>query len=95
MSFAPASTMFVTGDGSIRGSFKNSETDVFFEFSECPENERDFGPEFDMKVWVHGDENFRFAKMMKTRAFVVVDEAADGSPVVEKWITKQTRFYEA
>ncbi len=95
MSFAPASTCFFpTGDGSIRGSFRNAETDAFFEFSECPEDERCFGPEFNMKVWM-SDGTFRFAKVMKTRAFVVVDEADDGSAVTEKWVTKQARFFDA
>ncbi len=91
MSFAPASTCFPPqGDGSIRGSFRNAETDVFFEFSVAPDCP--FGPEFDMAVWM-SDGTFRNAKVMKTRAFVVVDEAADGSPVVEKWVVKQRHTF--
>ncbi len=103
MAFAPANTSFFPhGDGSIRGSFRNSETDTFFEFSAVADEDRycDAVPaEFNMKVWVtqpwDGDCGWRFAKVVKTRAYVVVDENDDGTPVVEKWVTKQTRFFDA
>ena len=88
MAFAPTHTCFApTGDGSARGSFRHADTKVHFDFSAATEAEQAFGPEFDMKVWVR-DEEFRFAKVMKTVAHVVVDEDEHGNPVVEKWQTR-------
>ena len=92
MAFAPTHTNFAPhGDGSIRGSFRYADTKVFFEFSAATDDEMAFfGTEFDMKVWLAGD-NWRFAKVLKTVTHVVVDEDAAGNPVVERW---QTRGHE-
>jgi hypothetical protein len=91
MSYAPLSVYIGCGDGSILGQFRNAETDVLFEYSICPEDEIQFD-DYDVKLWLRGEE-FRFARVVKTRAYVVVDEADDGSPVVETWIIKQHRKY--
>ena len=50
----------------------------------CP-----FGPEFGQKILLNRNDDFRWANVKKTVVHVVVDEAADGSPVTEKW---QIRF---
>lgn len=92
MSFAPNSVYQDTGDGSIRGCFRSTESNVFFEFSACPVEEQWAGGEFDMKVWV-SDGTYRVARVMKTRVKVVVDEGPDGSPVVETWVVKQRQDY--
>jgi len=34
-------------------------------------------------------EVFRFGRILKTVAYVAIDEAADGSPVLEKWQIRQ------
>lgn len=91
MAFAPREVMFQVGDGSVRGCFRNAETNAFFEFSTCPVTEQWAGGEFDMKVWM-SDGSFRVAKVMKTRVKVVVDEG-DNGPVVETWLTKQRMNY--
>lgn len=36
----------------------------------------------------------RFAKVMKTVAYVAVDEDADGNPVLEKWDLKKHHVYQ-
>ncbi len=92
MSYAPNSVYHDTGDASIRGCFRHSETNVFFEFSTCPVDEQWAGGEFNMKVWM-SDGTFRVAKVMKTRVKVVVDERRDSGPVVETWVVKQRQDY--
>ena len=88
MAFAPNSE---TDTGRVAGEFR-ADTGVFFQFSTAmDEAERLFGAEFDRKVWM-SDGSFRFAKVMKTRVKVVVDEAADGSAVVEVWNTRVKFF---
>jgi hypothetical protein len=47
-----------------------------------------FGNEYPHEIYVGFNGETRFANVRKTVAYVVVDEAADGSPVVEKWEIK-------
>lgn len=91
MAFAPISVK----DTDLLGFFIETEFRNHFEFSKAGEGETVPFSEFPVKVWIGGlgNDNFRWAKVLKTRAFVVVDEAADGSPVVEKWLTRNTRFW--
>jgi hypothetical protein len=39
-------------------------------------------------------DGFRFARILKTVAYVAVDEAADGSPVIEKWSLAYNNVYQ-
>lgn len=94
MAFAPNSTYFDTGDGSVRGCFTHRWTDTFFEFSV---NDDDWS-DLPHKVWVTTprpglDSGFRYARVLKTVAYVVVDEDEFGKPVVEKWEIKHHRLY--
>ena len=43
-----------------------------------------FAPDFPHMLYVGAGEA-RLARVLKTVAYVVIDEAADGSPVIEKW----------
>ena len=74
-----------------QGRFREVENDTYFDFS-VPLHEPVFGPEFDVIVWVNGG-SYRWAKVLKTVAYIVVDENPDGSPVVEKWKIKQYKKY--
>ena len=87
--FAPENTLLNVGDGSWQGQFRNAETDALFEFSAAREDEQVFGPDFPSKLWVK--DGFRFCRVVKTRAYVVVDEDEAGERVVETWVTKQLR----
>lgn len=96
MAFAPQNTCFFPhGDGSIRGRFVECEFGHMFEFSAGTEDDAaNMGErykDFNMRVWV-GHGQFRMARVIKTRAFVIVDEDENGF-VVEKWMTKRTEFY--
>jgi len=93
MATADTSTYFKTGNGSILGCFREKDFDQFFEFSKnlC-ENEWDqkmFDEGYEHLVWVNSrNPSPRYAKVLKTRAYVMVDE-----DVVEKWYFKNTRAY--
>ena len=65
----------------VVGQFRNNDTKVYFDYSNCAESERFFGDRFCHKVWVR--DGFRCAEVKKTVAYVVVDE--DEGPMVEKW----------
>lgn len=93
MSYAPATTYLDQGgDGSIIGSFYHKETDVFFEYSTNTED-MTTSWEFPHKIWVLNGTAFRYARVLKTVAYIAVDEDDTGRPVVEKWNIKQNRVY--
>ena len=101
MAYAPTSTHF-DRDGTILGCFNEREFGKHFEFSKNPAYgvfEHPFGPdEFPHLVWISDYEKaggwpYRYARVLKTVAYVVVDEEADGSPVVEKWEVKNLRLF--
>jgi len=92
MPFAPASTYFDLGDGSIRGNFTEKEYGNLFEFS--VNNEEEYfvkRADYPHKVWV-GD-GWRYGRVLKTVAYVIVDED-EGGPIVEKWAIKNYNEYE-
>lgn len=99
MAHADSTTYFNTGDSSIIGCFEEKEHGNLFEFSKVPEDKifTIAFPEYDSFVWVGpslvaGTEK-RYAKVLKTVAYVVVDEDENG-PVVEKWAIKNRRVYD-
>lgn len=74
--------------GTIRGRFSHAETKATFEWMDFS---GDFdwceGHDFPHEIFVggaRGDETRR-ARVLKTVAYVVVDEDEYGNPVVEKW----------
>ena len=94
MAFAPTEVISPPyGDGSILGCFNEKECGNFFEFSE---NNEDFYPDYPHKVWVttpwRMDVGWRFAKVLKTVAYILVNDD-DGNDVVEKWSIKKYRKY--
>jgi len=94
MAFAPLETYFNTGDGSVRGGFYEKDFGLFFEFSKnlCKDewSQKMFDEGYEHLVWVNSrDPSPRYAKVLKTRAYVMVDE-----DVVEKWYFKSMTNYE-
>jgi hypothetical protein len=91
MAFAPHLEL---GHNRVRGYFTEKECSQLFEYSEPRLGEvPPFGEEYGMKVWVGNDANFRWAKILKTVAYIVVDEDSDGSPITEWWELKRHRVY--
>lgn len=92
MAFADSTTYFDTGDESIIGSFREKEHDNFFEFSKNPEVSG-YAEDYPHLVWVNSkNPETRYAKVLKTVAYVVVDENENGL-VVEKWFIKEHNKY--
>lgn len=71
------------------GGFTEVDHGKWFEYRK---NTTGFNVEFPYLVAV-GHAEFRYAKLLKTRAYIVVDEDEFGNPVVEKWHIKNHSFY--
>lgn len=76
----------------VKGCFNNAEFGTFFEYGTPAAGEFVPFPGYETKVWMR-HEMFRWAKVVATRAYVVVEEAANGAPVVEKWVTRNHKHY--
>ena len=74
----------------VLGSFEVNHH--LFEFSNRPEGDRDGAfPGYPHRVFTcDGD---RAALVLKTVAYVVIDEAPDGGPIHEKWELRRARTY--
>jgi len=107
MAFADTSTYFRTGDSSILGRFDEKENGHLFEYSENRETEgwgAEHKAELPHKIWVSTphfsdnghclDSGFRYGRVLKTLAYVAVDEDEFGNPVFEKWYFKQRSHFE-
>ena len=78
----------------VLGQFRHKDTDVLFEFAERRHPDDSFAPDMPHVIYVGPDSESRLAKVLKTVAYVVVDEEANGEPVIEKWQIKQFRAYD-
>lgn len=79
------------------GCFEERDTGNHFEYS-VNDDAGDFvdREQFPHKVWVGGlinDAGYRYARVLKTRAYICVDEDEYGRPVVEKWYFKDNWSY--
>lgn len=82
----------------IRGQFREVDQKNLFEWFDRNTLDREsFAAEFPHRIYVgpgmDGEGDTRVARVLKTRVHVVVDEAADGSPVVETWHIRARKIY--
>lgn len=78
----------------ILGQFRYAGTANFFEYAERRHPDDTFAPDMPHVIFVGiGGRETRLAKVLKTVAYVVTDEAADGSPVIETWHIASHRQY--
>lgn len=81
------------------GKFILRENSNHFEYSlndEVDNYSMSMSVDYPHRVWVGGypqGSGWRYARVLKTVAHVVIDEADDGSPVVEKWELKSNITY--
>ena len=90
MALAPMSVDVVLGE------FTEKEFGNYFHYSvnEKYNSGKTFGGRFPHLVWVGGlGQQYRYAEVKKTVAYVVVDEDEYGSPVIEKWLIKKNIAY--
>ena len=81
------------GQGLIIGCYKHKQTGAFFEYAHRTTDDGDWAPEFPHVVFM-SDGSRRFARVLRTVAHVVTDEADDGTPLSERWEIKTHRKYE-
>jgi len=90
MAFAP-SAVYPIREG---GAFIEKDHGNLFEYDLHGE---DTFAGYPHRVWVSenpvNDSGWRYALVKKTVAYIVVDEADDGQPVVQKWSIKAHRIY--
>jgi hypothetical protein len=85
MAFAPS---FTVDNATWLGRFNEADHGARFDYSRPEAGEVSPFPGYEVKVWCGPLGEFRWANVVKTRAYVVVDEGADGAPVVNKWIIR-------
>jgi hypothetical protein len=80
----------------ILGFFREDEAGCAFEYAERRHPDDSFAPDFPHVVYCGpaGKVTPYLAKVLKTVAYIVTDEAADGSPVVTKWRIWSHRNYD-
>lgn len=69
------------------GIFQEKETGNWFSYS-ARTNSNDFATMVEYPHLVDVLDGTRFARVLKTVAYVIVDETPEGEPVVEKWNIK-------
>ena len=90
MSYAP-SRFYPLENG---GYFRESETDNFFEYAAHNNFIEDtVYPDFQCRVFVDNEGSWRYAKILKKTAYIIVDINDCGEPVIEKWQIKNHRRY--
>ena len=69
-----------------RGRFVEEDYGYVFEYCDATEPSPQGWEEYRHWIWVgpNGDQR-RWARVLKTRAHVVVDENSDGSPAIQRW----------
>jgi hypothetical protein len=77
----------------ILGAFVEKDYGKTFEYCERRKN-LDIFPEYPHTIAVGGQAEMRYAKILGTVAYVVVNENPDGTPVVDKWHIKNHRKYD-
>lgn len=94
MAFAPHANDHTLTNKSLPvllGRFRHKETDCAFEYAE--RIEREYLAYYPHLVYVGPNGETRYALVLKTVAYIVVDEDEYGQPVVEKWKIKQHKEY--
>lgn len=77
----------------IAGYFRHAETKKEFEYSKPLPDDKVVFTGFDRQVWVGPLQETRWAKVLETVAYIVVDEDENGWPVTERWPLSKHRHY--
>ena len=88
MALAPMSVDVVLGE------FTEKEFGNYFQYSVNDDMDMPDFAKYPHKVWVGGlGQQYRYAEVKKTVAYIVTDEDEYGKPVVEKWLIKKNIAY--
>lgn len=93
MSYAPTNAI-----KRVIGTFKNKEYGTSFDYeANSPADSCLPVINYPHRVWVWnnpiGESGWRYANVKKTVVDIVVDEDADGQPIIEKWSIKNHLTY--
>lgn len=92
MAYAPYTNDFAAAYSKplIRGSIVNDRGNVyeFINVADSPFNG------YNQAIFVGSNGDIRYCNIVKTRAYIVIDEDGDCNPVVEKWVLKSRRDYD-
>lgn len=102
MAFAPYAnnTRTIGHDPVILGQFREFDTDNTFEFADrhsAPADDfcaYEWAPMSEFPHVIHTIDGRRYARVLKTVAYIVVDEDEFGRPVTERWNLRGYRAYE-
>lgn len=98
MAYAPYTNDQRGNRPAILGAFREVEYGGTFEYSTRKNGDGNdpFGgwasADYPHMIWT-GDRELRIARVLKTCAYVVIDEDDKGNPVVEKWTIRAHRGY--
>lgn len=89
MSLAP---LYEIDNKNVHGCFKHVNGNLF-EFSNRSEDDmKGLWPSYDKIIYVGHDQK-RYAYLIKTVAYVIVDEGENNKPIVEKWKIRNVKNY--
>ena len=93
MAFAPYYNTPGMQEPALLGIIQHAETLAQFEYSKRPAGDRGgiWWDQYGYRIFTRDGD--RMARILKTVAYVVIDEDPDGQPVVEKWPLRKHRTY--
>ena len=74
------------------GEFQEAEVGNWFTYSKAPKTSWGFQHNLEYVIDV-GEDEYRFANIKKTVAYVCIDEDEFGNPVLEKWNLKKHNMF--
>ncbi len=89
MALAPLSEIDA---GRVKGGFTEVDFGMHFEFKNLSPEDRTFGDDYPQRVYT-GASGGRFARVLKTVAYIVIDEGPGGQPIVQKWKIRNFKAY--
>ncbi len=85
-----------TGHASA-GRFTHAETNVTFYYEPALDDERrslfNVDNDFNERIVFDHGHGTRLAKIIKTRAYIIIDEDTNGNPMIETWPIKRHVVY--
>lgn len=83
----------------LLGCFKEASEGNYFEYAVRPNDNTNFAPDCPHVVYFTPlkpgmDQGYRYARILKTVAYICVDETPEGEPVYEKWSIKDHHYYD-
>lgn len=77
----------------IFGQFRPKDSKHVFEYAERRHPDDNFAPDFPHMIYLDNGRETRLAKVLKTVAYVVIDEDENG-PVIAKWNLGSHNIYD-